>query len=99
METGLLPSPSVKPALHVFVRSGPGEDRRNHLLLRDEKVFVDNQMALGEFIWRRDTAMNALVKDNVKAPVRPIKGEKPSAREMFERVMKRYPKTMARLAE
>lgn len=43
--------------------------------------------------------MNALVKDNVKAPVRPIKGEKPSAREMFERVMKRYPKTMARLAE
>jgi hypothetical protein len=38
--------------------------------------------------------MNALVK----ALVRP-KAEKPSAREMFERVMKRYPKTMARLAE
>lgn len=42
--------------------------------------------------------MNALVKENVKAPVRP-KGEKPSAREMFDRVMKRYPKTIARLAE
>jgi len=42
--------------------------------------------------------MNALAKENVKAPVRPT-GQKPSAREMFERVMTRYPKTMARLAE
>jgi hypothetical protein len=42
--------------------------------------------------------MNALVKENVRAPIRP-KAKKPSAREMFERVMKRYPKTMARLAE
>lgn len=45
-------------------------------------------------------AMNALLKDNVKAvvPVRPT-GKKPSAREMVERTLKRYPKTMARLAE
>jgi hypothetical protein len=42
--------------------------------------------------------MNALVKENVKAPVRPT-GEKPSAREMYEWVMKQYPKAMARLAE
>ncbi len=42
--------------------------------------------------------MNALVKENVKAPVRPT-GEKPSAREMFGRVMARFPKTIARLAE
>jgi hypothetical protein len=42
--------------------------------------------------------MNALAKDNVKAPVQPT-GRKPSAREMFERAMARYPKTMARLAE
>jgi hypothetical protein len=42
--------------------------------------------------------MNALAKDKVKAPIRP-KAKKPSAREMFERVMARYPKTMARLAE
>ena len=47
---------------------------------------------------RRDTHMNALAKENVKAPVRPT-GEKPNAREMFERVMSRYSKTMARLAE
>jgi len=47
---------------------------------------------------RRNTLMNALAKENVKAPVRPT-GQKPSAREMFERVMTRYPKTMARLAE
>ena len=42
--------------------------------------------------------MNALAKENVKAPVRPT-GAKPNAREMFERMMARYPKTMARLAE
>ena len=56
-----------------------------------------------KWLWKsliagRTTLMNALAKDNVKAPVRPT-GKKPSAREMFERVMKRYPKTMARLAE
>lgn len=42
--------------------------------------------------------MNALAKENVKAPVQPT-GKRPSAREMYERVMARYPKTMARLAE
>jgi hypothetical protein len=47
---------------------------------------------------RGNTLMNALAKENVKAPVRPT-GKKPSAREMFERMMSRYPKTMARLAE
>lgn len=46
----------------------------------------------------RNGLMNALARENVKAPVRP-RGEKPSAREMFERVMQRYPKTIARLAE
>lgn len=55
-------------------------------------------MALDELFVRRETAMNALVKENVKAPVRPT-GKKPSAQEMFERAMRRYPKTMARLAE
>jgi hypothetical protein len=42
--------------------------------------------------------MNALIKENVKAPIRPT-GKKGSAAEMFDRVMKRFPKTMARLAE
>lgn len=46
----------------------------------------------------KGTVMNALVKENVKAPARPT-GKKPSASEMFERVMKRFPKTMGRLAE
>lgn len=46
----------------------------------------------------RNTLMNALVKENVKAPVCPT-GEKPAARDMFDRVMRRFPKTMARLAE
>lgn len=46
-----------------------------------------------------EISMNALPKDNVKAvaPVRPT-GKKASAREMAERTLKRYPKTMARLA-
>lgn len=47
---------------------------------------------------RRDMLMNALARENVKAPARPT-GEKPSAREAFERVMARYAKTIARLAE
>ncbi len=55
-------------------------------------------MALRELFGGKDSSMNALVKDNVKAPVRPT-GEKPSAREMFERVIARFPKTIARLAE
>lgn len=42
--------------------------------------------------------MNGLIKDNVKAPVRPT-GRKPSATEMFARVMERFPKAIARLAE
>jgi hypothetical protein len=42
--------------------------------------------------------MNALAKDNVKAPLRPT-GDKPSARDALKRVMARYPKTIARLAE
>ena len=45
-----------------------------------------------------DAVMNALAKQKVKAPTRPT-GKKPSASEMFERVMERFPKTMARLAE
>lgn len=42
--------------------------------------------------------MNALQKDKAKVPVRPT-GKKPSAQEMLERATKRWPKTMARLAE
>ena len=44
--------------------------------------------------------MNALLKDvaQTRAPVRGT-DRKPSAREMFERMQKRYPETIARLAE
>ena len=48
-----------------------------------------------------EATMNALLKqadERVRAPVRPT-GRKPSAAEMHERIMARYPKTMARLAE
>jgi hypothetical protein len=43
-------------------------------------------------------AMNALQKDQAKAPVKPT-GKQPSAQEMLERARKRWPKTIARLAE
>jgi hypothetical protein len=42
--------------------------------------------------------MNALQKDQAKAPIRPT-GKQPSAEEMLHRAKTRWPKTMARLAE
>ena len=42
--------------------------------------------------------MNAVQKDKAKAPVRPT-GKQPSAAEMLDRAAKRWPKTIARLAE
>lgn len=42
--------------------------------------------------------MNAHLKSKAKVPVRPT-GKKPSAKEMLDRAKKRWPKTMARLAE
>jgi hypothetical protein len=42
--------------------------------------------------------MNALQKDEAKAPVKPT-GKRPSAQEMLDRAKARWPKTIARLAE
>jgi hypothetical protein len=42
--------------------------------------------------------MNAHLKTKAKAPIKPT-GKKPSAQEMLDRAKKRWPKTMARLAE
>ena len=62
---------------------------------------IDNLPPRAEFIRRGDKAMDAPRKEKPKHPPlepRPT-GRTPDGDEMYERVMKRYPKTMARLAE
>jgi hypothetical protein len=62
---------------------------------------IDNHRPQAEFNRRGDKAMDAPRKQKSKHPPlepRPT-GEKLDAKQVVERVMKRYPKTMARLAE
>ena len=63
---------------------------------------IDNESHVGEFSRpQEEAAMNALLKQaegKVRTPVLAT-GRSPSAQEMHERVIKRYPKTMKRLGE
>lgn len=66
----------------------------------NRQILVDNFRLWEEFS-PKEPPMNAPDKPPPKKPkleARP-NGKQPDGDEMYERVMKRYPKTMARLAE